>query len=282
MTKNTKNPTKFEQTHIEMVLDRSGSMSTCRIETITAVNQYLADARKDANLKEADFGLSIFDSQSIDQIRDGAPVKITDISEEDFVPRGWTPLYDAVGRGIDRLDGKLKASGSTKAILVVVTDGAENASKKYTHGAITELIAARQGAGWMVIFLGAGLAAAQQGVSLGVRAGYMANIGTSEANLGATMGNLRSMNAKYAATAGGAATMDFMDSGEAEFSAEQRKDMGDASAGAGLIDKKYTDGMSPKNQAARAGKIDEYRAKIRGEMKKDDNWAKDPEDAWKN
>lgn len=62
----TTKPTKFEQTHIAMVLDRSGSMESCRKATIDAVNKYLLEARQDANMKEADFELLTFDSQSID------------------------------------------------------------------------------------------------------------------------------------------------------------------------------------------------------------------------
>src|SRR5262249_37767911 len=94
-------PTKFEQTHISMVLDRSGSMESCRKATIDAVNKYLLEARQDSVLKESDFELLTFDTDSIDSLRRGAPVAVKDISMEDYVPRGGTPLYDAIGRGID-------------------------------------------------------------------------------------------------------------------------------------------------------------------------------------
>jgi hypothetical protein len=40
-------PTKIEQTHISMIIDRSGSMADCAVETIGAVNGYLDSARKD-------------------------------------------------------------------------------------------------------------------------------------------------------------------------------------------------------------------------------------------
>lgn len=239
MTDKTK-PTKFEQTHIAMVLDRSGSMDTCRAATIASVNKYLAEARDDANLKEADFELSIFDSQSIDVLRTGAPIRLSDITTEDYVPRGGTPLYDAIGRGIDGLDTKLTASGSGKAILVIVTDGEENASRKYNHAAITELIKGRQAAGWLVVFLGAGLDSAKQGLALGVAAAYTANFATDSASLSNVGSVVRGMSSSYASNATSAEAKQWMASGRGALSMSARKSMGDKSGGDGLINKLKT------------------------------------------
>lgn len=229
MPKKTKTakPTKFEQTHITMVVDRSGSMSCCAAETIAAVNNYLADARKDANLKEADFELTIFDNQSIDTVRTGAPANVTDITGADFVPRGYTPLYDAIGRGIDSLDDRCAKSGSGKAVLVIVTDGQENASKKFTHGRIQELVTARQAAGWLVVFLGAGLDAAIQGAAIGVAAGTMASFTTDAAAMQSLSRSVYSMNSQYAANATASDARKFMMRGGANLTASARASMGD-------------------------------------------------------
>ncbi len=265
MTNQKYAPTKFEQTHISMILDRSGSMSSCRVETIGAVNAYLGKARQDANLKEADLDLTIFDNQSIDSIRSGAPIALADITDQDFVPRGYTPLCDAIGRGIDSLDERTAKSGSSKAILVVVTDGLENASRKHTHETISELIKARQAAGWLVIFLGAGLDAAQQGTNLGIRAASTANIATDQASLQAAVGATYEMHAAYAAAA---SPVDFMETEEAQFSAKARADMGDASAGAGIV--------APRPAAPPAG-TPHVAAMRKPEA---DTWSKTPGDAW--
>lgn len=272
-------PTKFEQTHIHMVLDRSSSMSVCRQATIDAVNKYLHEAREDALLKEADFALSIFDSQSIDKIRDGAPCRLADLTSEDFVPRGMTPLFDAIGRGVDDLDGKLKASGSTKAILVIVTDGQENASRRYSHSAITEMIKSRQAAGWLVVFLGAGLEAARQGLALGIQGAYTADIAMDKAALAETSSVMRGMTSSYAAHRDGAEAKAWMDKGGGAISAADRKLMGDATAGEGLKKKRF-DAVSPP--------LSEYPQRAADEAKKKaalkDSWDKAQEgvdrDAW--
>ena len=228
-------PTKFEQTHIAMVLDRSGSMESCREATIGHVNKYLQEARADALLKEADFELLIFDNQSIDSVRSGAPVRVADISMEDFVPRGLTPLFDAIGRGVDSLDGKLAKSGSSKAILVIVTDGAENASRRYNHAGIKELLKGKQDKGWMVVFLGAGLDSAQQGIALGVNAAYTANISMDANSLSETSSIMRGMTSSYASNRTGAEAKSWMAAGGGALSMSARKKMGDASGGAGLV-----------------------------------------------
>ena len=218
-----------DKTHVCMILDRSGSMETCRESTIEAVNQYLLEAKADDALKEADFNLTIFDGQSIDTIRTG-PIKATeDITTEEYVPRATTPLYDAIGRGIDTLDG----NGADKAVLVIVTDGHENASRKHEIDSIKELLKTRQDKGWLVVFLGAGLEAAQQGMGIGLSLGTIANIGTDRDCLLAAMGSVRKMSSGYAAAQDAEARQDYCLA--ASFSEDDRRAMGDASAGQGLV-----------------------------------------------
>ncbi len=222
--------TKFEQTHVALVLDRSGSMKSAQEETIGAVNGYLADARKDPNLKECDFELALFDNQNpYEVIRTGAPCNLADITDQDFVPRGYTPLFDAVGRGISSLDERLAKTGDKKAILVVVTDGFENSSKEFTLKKVQELLADKRSKGWLVIFLGAGLEAAQQGLNMGFRVDTIANIGLTQTNLQSVSRSVYAMNAGAAAGAE-ESTMDSL-----SFSDEDRKAMGDNSAGEGLV-----------------------------------------------
>ena len=61
--------TDSTKTSITMVLDRSGSMESCRAATITSVNKYLLEARGDLILKESDFQLMIFDTQSLGEVQ---------------------------------------------------------------------------------------------------------------------------------------------------------------------------------------------------------------------
>jgi hypothetical protein len=236
-------------TTIVMVLDRSGSMSSCREATITAVNKYLKDSKADATLKDADFELVIFDTQSIDTIRDGKIADATELTAADFEPRSGTPLLDAIGRGVGKIDAKLAASNGEKAILVVVTDGQENRSRKHTYESIEALIADRQEKGWLILFLGAGLASAQQGIRMGIRSANVANIGLDEVALGETMAAMSMTNARYAST------LSFEDAkayaGSEKFTRQLRMSMGDQSGGAGIVD---VDAIDDLKKAINLGK----------------------------
>ena len=236
-----------DKTSITMVLDRSGSMNSCRQATIDAVNKYLAEARG-CELASADFELTIFDSVSIDTIRSGELSSVRNITDGDFVPREMTPLYDAMGRGIDSLDHR---AGDGKAILVVVTDGMENHSRKHTHSSISELIRARQDKGWLIIFLGAGLGAAQQGTAMGINAVNVANIGLDESSLASTMECMSSSNREYAQSSDMAEAPAYL--AAPKFSPEMRKRMGDLSGGAGIVDRlsKAAASLTSKKSAKR-------------------------------
>ncbi|MFT3733087.1 MAG: VWA domain-containing protein [Hyphomicrobium sp.] len=219
------------KTSITMVLDHSGSMEACRAATIESVNAYLQKGRIDDNLKDADFELAIFDTEAYEVIRRSVLSAANDITRDEFEPRGGTPLLDAVGRGIDGLD---KRSRDDKAILVIVTDGEENSSRKHTYESIQALLEDRQKKGWMVLFLGAGLDSAQQGLRMGVPGVNVANIGLKHAQLRACMDTMAETNATYASAPTPGARRNYAAS--AKLSRSARVAMGDASGGDGIVD----------------------------------------------
>ena len=85
--------------HVAIVLDRSGSMEICRSDAVGAVNAYLRTLAGDPTTSDARVTLVLFDSEAIDTVRN-AEVASTcaALKADEFVPRGTTPLYDAVGR----------------------------------------------------------------------------------------------------------------------------------------------------------------------------------------
>jgi hypothetical protein len=214
------------KTAITMVLDRSGSMDACRNAAINSVNAYLQKNRADDKLKDADFELAIFDTQAYDVIRRGALSAAHDITAADYIPRDGTPLLDAVGRGIDGLD---KRALDDAAVLVIVTDGLENSSRKHTYASIKALLEERQQKGWLVLFLGAGLESAQEGLRMGVPNVNVANIGLDEVYLRASMDAISDTHAVYAAQSSPAQRRNY--SASRKFSSVERACMGDPTGG---------------------------------------------------
>ena len=151
-----------------------------------------------------------FSSDSVDTIRiDEIMETVKPIGSEEYVCAGWTPLYDAIGRGIGLLDNVLKGKHG-KAILVVMTDGQENASKEFSHESITSLIKARQEAGWLVTFLGEGLEVAKQGVQIGTHVGRVASY-LGGAGLRRAGGVLAASSSRYAKSLDAAFTQEERD-----------------------------------------------------------------------
>lgn len=164
--------TQPDYTHLTLVVDRSGSMSSDRDEAQAGINSLLAEQFSlDGKLTVT---LSQFDSEfdTIERMRD------TPFTYE-LEPRGMTALLDAVGMEVVRTGEDLAALAESerpgRVLLVVVTDGHENSSHEYTLERVRELLRVqREDFAWEVQFLGAD-DAAWQGRELGVRTTRFAN-----------------------------------------------------------------------------------------------------------
>lgn len=116
-----------------------------------------------------------FDSQDpYEVIHDFVPLSaVADLTRESFVPRASTPLLDAMGRGINDLEARLAGMGDEErprqVVMVVITDGQENASREFRKGDVERMIRAKQEAGWQFVFLSADLAAIGEALASGVR-----------------------------------------------------------------------------------------------------------------
>lgn len=145
-----------------ILLDRSGSMESRWDEALGAVNAY-AKA-----LGEADVTLATFDGV------DGLKFEVLrayvaagswkDVTPAEASPRGTTPLYDAFARIVALAD----AAGREKTIVVVMTDGAENASREVSRNDVLAMTERCKAKGWQVVFLGADFNAFAEADQMGV------------------------------------------------------------------------------------------------------------------
>lgn len=205
----------MSKTSIVIVLDKSGSMSDCWSDTIGGLNSYVEQIAADEKTKDAKVTVIAFSSGYAEArfpiVREGVRVSSWKrVSASEVTPTGGTPLYDAVGKGIEHL---LAAKAKNKA-LVVITDGQENRSRTYNEKHIQPLIKAAQSGGWLVTYLGADHDAWNQARSMGFSAGHTAQF--NKHNIGET----------YAAAARG--TMSFSASGQsvaAAYTEDERADM---------------------------------------------------------
>ena len=161
-------------TQISVILDRTGSMSSIRADTIGGFNSFLAEHKRLPT--QVTLTLVQFDSlDPYEVVHAYAPiVAVPELTEETFVPRANTPLFDAIGRGIVDLDTRLRsmpvAQRPARIIFVIVTDGQENSSHEFTGAQVRSMVTERRAAGWQIVFLSADEGAIASGESVGVRA----------------------------------------------------------------------------------------------------------------
>lgn len=144
-------------TKIAVVLDRSGSMANVRKATVDNFNEFIGRQKREPGTAS----LSLFQFDDVYENVLNAPLNmVKTLTESDFVPRGWTALYDAIGKTIDDLGAELagmkESDRPSKVIVVIMTDGGENASKTYRQQQVAEKVKhQREKYKWEFIFLGA-------------------------------------------------------------------------------------------------------------------------------
>ena len=145
-------------------------MSGLRQATIDGANAWLADQRKDG--PEDLLTLVTFDAPQdptkprVRALYDGVPLKeVVDLTFANYRPDGGTPLFDAIGSTISRIEADPRAADRT-VVLVVMTDGLENASVEYTREAIAAKVEQKERDGWTILYLGANQDAKQVAQSL--------------------------------------------------------------------------------------------------------------------
>lgn len=188
---------KVQEMLVNVVLDRSGSMSSCQAGTISGYNEYLKGLRADAETKY-NITLIQFDSPGASpeltvSYQDKPLADVPDLTENTFEPRGMTPLYDAIGESIRRVD--VKGRG---VITVIITDGYENSSQEFNKDSVKALITGKESEGWKFLFLGANIDSAAVGGSLGVAASACANYVSTDYGTHATFTAASASNVRYA------------------------------------------------------------------------------------
>jgi hypothetical protein len=147
--------TNPDRRHIAIVLDRSGSMQTVKADTEGGLRAFLAE--QTGAIGDTTVSLYQFD-HAYETVYENSP--LSDVPDFALVPRGSTALLDAVGRTITTVGAQLAALPETdrpgEVVIVILTDGEENASREFNLTTVKKLITEQQDTyGWQFVFLGA-------------------------------------------------------------------------------------------------------------------------------
>jgi len=147
------------------LLDRSGSMESCWDDTIGGFNSFVKDqAALGGKLTLIQFDHEYFMSYENKPLKEIEP-----LTRETFKPRGSTALLDAIGRALK------ECKTESIPMIIILTDGQENASRTYTKAHIKDLIFERQKEGWTFMYLGANQDAFTEAGSIGIAPGNTMN-----------------------------------------------------------------------------------------------------------
>lgn len=151
---------------IIFIMDRSGSMTGFSEDTIGGFNSFVEkEKEKDINtyvttiLFDNDYEI-LYERKEIN--------KVEKLTEKEYWPRGTTALLDAIGKTITSFERKIDG----KALVVIMTDGYENASVEFSKKQIKEMIDNHD---WEFIYLGAEIDSYSEASQFGFSKSRIAN-----------------------------------------------------------------------------------------------------------
>lgn len=139
-----------------IIVDMSGSMYYIRQQAFDGLNDTILTIRKMQEERpdiEQRISLITFNSLRKRFVYDNVPAwQCRRMRHSEYEPDGGTPLYDAIGMGIAKVDGQ-RNQGS-HVLVTIITDGEENSSSEFTLGMIRILISRLKEQGWTFTLIG--------------------------------------------------------------------------------------------------------------------------------
>jgi hypothetical protein len=156
-----------DYTHLIILLDKSGSMACLASDTIGGVNRLVAEQKA----LPGNFTSSIYQfNTGVTEVQ-----AFTQLTKENYKPAGGTALLDAICTAIDREGVELaalpEANRPDKVVVLIVTDGQENASTKFKReDVVSRKKTQSEVYKWEFVFLGANIDAFAEASALGINA----------------------------------------------------------------------------------------------------------------
>ncbi len=161
------------KTHITFVLDSSGSMSAIADDTRGGFNTFLEKQKSEEGIAT----VSLYDfNTNVNRVFEAAPItKAQKLTAQNYVPAGRTALHDAIYTAVtetaDRIEELETSEKPDNVIVVVLTDGKENASETPQERVSDQVTYRRNEYDWEFLFIGANQDAALTASSMGMDSG---------------------------------------------------------------------------------------------------------------
>jgi len=194
MTRNANNPETAEQidpadkntapdfTELIFIIDRSGSMGPLSGDTIGGFNTLVENQKKENGRCLIN---TVLFNQDISILHDRIDINAVEpLTRKDYVAYGPTALLDAIGDTLVRVNNirryLRREDIPSHTLVVITTDGMENASHRYTQKEIKSMIESfRTESGWDFLFIGSNIDSISTAGGLGIPPCYSVNYSSS-------------------------------------------------------------------------------------------------------
>lgn len=150
------------------ILDRSASMEGLERETIDGFNSVI-QKQKSEKIR-SDVTVVFFNDEIEELYFRKSLYEIKELTERDYCIKGRTALLDAIGNTIYKLQSEwTRHRMADHVVIVIITDGMENASREFRYDILEKLILEMQETqGWKFLFLGANMDAVKEAARIGI------------------------------------------------------------------------------------------------------------------
>ena len=168
---------KKRKTIYHLIVDKSGSMCDCIESTINGFNEQVNRIKSNENEfleEEITIGLTTFNTIVNHHFFQAKPSEVRALNADTYIPDGSTALLDAIGKTVQHIENEVKITNQvipTTTVIVILTDGYENASRMFTLESIRNMISRLEETGnWTFSFIGATLDAVDVAKDLAIKA----------------------------------------------------------------------------------------------------------------
>ena len=139
-----------------IIVDESGSMCVIERQALAGMNETIDTVKKMQKMHkdmEQRISLLTFDSGHKTFKYDNVKAEsVHRLGSKDYNPCGGTPLYDAIGTAISKLNAQ--TTERDNVLVTIITDGEENCSQEYNLKMVKTLIDKMKKLGWTFTLIG--------------------------------------------------------------------------------------------------------------------------------
>lgn len=197
--------------HVAIILDRSGSMTTTKAATIRGFNEQIQSIKSNATGGDTFVSLTLFNGDIEDIFFNVDASALTELTNDTYHPYGSTAMLDAVGHVLDRLHNETDATDEhNRYLILIISDGEENASRAFDYTTIAERIQELQTTNrWTITYMGANQDLAVVRERLNLHAGNMSSYTATNDGTAVAYSTMRAATGQWVNSADTSCTQDF-------------------------------------------------------------------------